>query len=39
MADESAHLIRLAATGQADDLAGEACSIYDPTVRARLTVR
>jgi NAD(P)-dependent dehydrogenase (short-subunit alcohol dehydrogenase family) len=35
-ATESASLIRLAATGQADDLAGEAASIYDPDVRARI---
>lgn len=35
-AEESAELIRLAATGRADDLAGEAASIYDPAVRARL---
>jgi 3-oxoacyl-[acyl-carrier protein] reductase len=35
-AEESAELIRLAATGRADHLAGEACSIYDPTVRGRL---
>lgn len=35
-AEESAELIRLAATGHADDLAGDACSIYDPGVRARL---
>jgi NAD(P)-dependent dehydrogenase (short-subunit alcohol dehydrogenase family) len=33
-AEEPAQPIRLAATGQADDLAGEACSIYDPGVRA-----
>jgi len=33
--EESAALIRLAATGQADDLAGEAASIYDPAIRAR----
>jgi NAD(P)-dependent dehydrogenase (short-subunit alcohol dehydrogenase family) len=35
-AEESARLIRLAATGRADDLAGEAQSIYDPAIRARL---
>jgi NAD(P)-dependent dehydrogenase (short-subunit alcohol dehydrogenase family) len=35
-AEESAQFIRLVATGQADDLAGEACSIYDPSVRSRL---
>jgi 3-oxoacyl-[acyl-carrier protein] reductase len=34
---ESARLICLAATGGADDLAGEPCSIYDPAVRARLS--
>jgi len=34
--EESARLISLAATGQADDLAGEPCSIYDPAVRARV---
>lgn len=33
---ESARLIRLVATGRADDLAGQACSIYDQAVRARL---
>ncbi len=36
--EESARLIGLAATGRADDLAGEPCSIYDPAVRARLSV-
>jgi short chain dehydrogenase len=36
-AEESAQFIRLVATGQADDLAGEACSIYDPSVRSRLS--
>jgi NAD(P)-dependent dehydrogenase (short-subunit alcohol dehydrogenase family) len=35
--EESAALIRLAATGQADYLAGEAASIYDPAIRARLS--
>jgi NAD(P)-dependent dehydrogenase (short-subunit alcohol dehydrogenase family) len=35
-ATESARLIRLAATGQADDLAGAAVSIYDSRIRARL---
>lgn len=35
-ARESARLIRLAATGQADDLAPDAASIYDPEVRARV---
>ena len=35
--DESAQLIRLVATGQADDLAGEACSIYNPSLRSRLS--
>jgi NAD(P)-dependent dehydrogenase (short-subunit alcohol dehydrogenase family) len=34
--EESGELIRLAATGQADELAGEAVSIYEPEVRARL---
>jgi NAD(P)-dependent dehydrogenase (short-subunit alcohol dehydrogenase family) len=34
---DSARLIRLAATGQADDLAGTAFSIYDPGIRARIT--
>lgn len=33
---ESARLIHLAATGQADDLAGTAFSIYDPAIRARI---
>ena len=35
-AAHSARLIRLAATGQADDLAGTAFSIYDPGIRDRL---
>jgi 3-oxoacyl-[acyl-carrier protein] reductase len=35
MAD-SARLIHLVATGRADDLAGTAFSIYDPTIRARI---
>lgn len=34
--EEAAALIRLAATGRADDLAGDAASIYDEAVRARL---
>jgi NAD(P)-dependent dehydrogenase (short-subunit alcohol dehydrogenase family) len=34
--EESARLIRLVATGRADDLAGQPCSIYDQSVRARL---
>jgi hypothetical protein len=34
--EEAARLIQLAATGQADELAGDASSIYDPDVRARL---
>ena len=37
-AAESARLICLAATGEADDLAGEAVSIYEPAVRARSAV-
>jgi NAD(P)-dependent dehydrogenase (short-subunit alcohol dehydrogenase family) len=36
-AHQSAQLIHLVATGQADDLAGQDCSIYDPTVRSRLS--
>ncbi len=35
-AADSARLIHLAATGQADDLAGSPFSIYDPRIRARL---
>jgi NAD(P)-dependent dehydrogenase (short-subunit alcohol dehydrogenase family) len=35
--EESAALIRMAATGRADDLAGDACSVYDPAVRARVS--
>jgi NAD(P)-dependent dehydrogenase (short-subunit alcohol dehydrogenase family) len=35
--EESAELIRLVATGEADELGGEPCSIYDPAVRARLS--
>jgi NAD(P)-dependent dehydrogenase (short-subunit alcohol dehydrogenase family) len=34
--EDAARLIELLATGQADDLAGEACSLYDPEVRARI---
>lgn len=34
--EESARLICLAATGRADDLAGDAHSIYDPGIRPRL---
>jgi 3-oxoacyl-[acyl-carrier protein] reductase len=34
--EESAALIELAVTGQADDLAGEACSIYDRGSRSRV---
>lgn len=37
--EESARLISLAATGHADDLAGEPCSIYDPAVRALVSER
>lgn len=37
--EESARLIRLVATGRADDLAGDACSIYDPRIRDRLAAR
>jgi len=33
---DAARLIRLAATGQADDLAGTPFSIYDPGIRSRL---
>ena len=36
--EESAQFIRLVATGHADDLAGEASSIYDPGVRSRVRV-
>lgn len=35
--EESAALICDAATGHADDLAGEAASIYDPAIRVRLS--
>jgi hypothetical protein len=35
--EESAELIRLAATGEVDDLAGDAASIYDPGIRRRIT--
>jgi NAD(P)-dependent dehydrogenase (short-subunit alcohol dehydrogenase family) len=35
-AADAARLIRLAATGQADDLAGTPFSIYDPGIRSRL---
>ena len=35
--EESAQFIRLVATGPGDDLAGEAHSIYDPSVRARVS--
>jgi NAD(P)-dependent dehydrogenase (short-subunit alcohol dehydrogenase family) len=34
---DSARLIHLAATGRADDLAGTPFSIYDPSIRARIT--
>jgi NAD(P)-dependent dehydrogenase (short-subunit alcohol dehydrogenase family) len=34
---QSAQLVRLAATGQADDLAGQDCSIYEPAVRSRIS--
>jgi hypothetical protein len=36
-AEKSGELVRLAATGRADDLAGKACSIYDPDVRVRVS--
>jgi hypothetical protein len=36
-AEEPANLIRMAATGRADDLADEACSIYDPVMHARVS--
>jgi NAD(P)-dependent dehydrogenase (short-subunit alcohol dehydrogenase family) len=36
-AADSARLIHLVATGQADDLAGTAFSIYDPSIRPRIT--
>jgi 3-oxoacyl-[acyl-carrier protein] reductase len=36
--EESARLIHLVATGGADELAGEAASIYDPEVRARVRI-
>jgi NAD(P)-dependent dehydrogenase (short-subunit alcohol dehydrogenase family) len=35
--EESARLIRLVATGEADELAGEAFSIYDEGIRERLS--
>lgn len=35
--EEPAQLIRLVASGRADDLAGEDHSIYDPSVRARVS--
>lgn len=35
--EDAARLIELLATGQADDLAGDVCSLYDPTVRARIS--
>src|SRR5438034_1001582 len=34
--EESARLIRLAGTGDADDLAGDAYSIYEASIRTRL---
>jgi 3-oxoacyl-[acyl-carrier protein] reductase len=37
--EEAAQLVRLVASGGADDLAGEAHSIYDPSVRARVAAK